>query len=51
MQVALFKQVVDDLHSRGIRVIVDGVFNHTGRRFFAFQDLLDKGADSPYADW
>ncbi|GAQ88582.1 glycoside hydrolase family 13 protein [Klebsormidium nitens] len=49
--VALFKQVVDDLHARGIRVIVDGVFNHTGRRFFAFEDLLKKGTNSQYADW
>ena len=37
--------------ARGIRVVIDGVFNHTGRRFFAFQDVLENGKDSPYADW
>jgi glycosidase len=38
-------------HARGIKVVLDGVFNHTGRNFWAFQDVLDNGADSPYADW
>lgn len=35
----------------GIRVVVDAVFNHTGRDFFAFQDIREKGAASPYAGW
>ena len=34
-----------------MRVIIDGVFNHTGRDFFAFADLREKQADSPYGDW
>lgn len=35
----------------GMRVIFDGVWNHTGREFFAFRDLLRSGASSPFADW
>jgi len=43
--------LVEAAHQRGIRVILDGVFNHTGPEFFAFQDLLEKGAASRYRDW
>jgi len=46
-----FAEMVDTLHDNGIRVIIDGVFNHCGWRFFAFNDVVEKGADSPYADW
>ncbi len=35
----------------GIRVILDGVWNHTGREFWAFQDIVRNGKKSPYADW
>jgi glycosidase len=38
-------------HHRDIRIILDGVFNHCGRGFFAFSDLLENGADSPYVNW
>ncbi len=38
-------------HDSGIKVVVDGVFNHTGRDFFAFQDIRQKRWDSPYKDW
>ena len=38
-------------HDKGIQVVVDGVFNHTGREFFAFQDIVRKKWDSPYKDW
>jgi glycosidase len=38
-------------HARGMRVILDGVFNHTSSRFFAFQDVVQKGSASVYADW
>lgn len=38
-------------HKKGLRVIFDGVFNHTGRDFFAFRDLLEKRENSPYKDW
>ncbi|MBR3076906.1 MAG: alpha-glucosidase C-terminal domain-containing protein [Oscillospiraceae bacterium] len=38
-------------HGKGVRVILDAVFNHTGREFFAFRDLLEKRETSPYRDW
>lgn len=46
-----FKAVCDKLHQNGIRVILDGVFNHVGRDFFAFKDVKEKKWDSPYKDW
>jgi neopullulanase len=45
------RELVDAAHARGIRVILDGVFNHTGRGFWPFHHLLECGADSPYLDW
>ena len=48
---SLFLEVVKQAHSRQIRVIIDGVFNHTGQDFFAFQDIKWRGPDSPFADW
>lgn len=45
------RQLVSDCHRNGIRVILDGVFNHCGSGFFAFQDVLKNGAKSRYADW
>lgn len=42
---------VSRCHKLGIRVILDGVFNHTGRDFFAFKDLLANREASPYKDW
>jgi glycosidase len=47
----LFLELVRQAHARGIRVIIDGVFNHTGRDFFAFADLREKQAASKYKDW
>ena len=38
-------------HQAGIRVILDGVFNHTGRDFFAFRDLKENRENSPYREW
>lgn len=46
-----FKKVCDALHAAGIRLILDGVFNHAGRGFGPFQDVLQKRWDSPYKDW
>ena len=46
-----FKRVCDALHEAGIRIILDGVFNHAGRGFGPFQDVLQKRWDSPYKDW
>lgn len=46
-----FKCFVEKCHSQGINVIPDGVFNHTGRGFFAFKDLLANRENSQYRDW
>ncbi len=43
--------VVRQLHEQGLRVVLDGVFNHTGRDHFAFYDLRQRGAESPYLHW
>jgi glycosidase len=45
------RQLVDALHQHGMRLILDGVFNHAGVYFFAFQDLLRHQERSPYRDW
>ena len=46
-----FAQVCDAFHQAGIRVMLDGVFNHVGRGFWAFRDVQEKRWDSPYKDW
>ncbi|MEM6335462.1 MAG: glycoside hydrolase family 13 protein, partial [Bacteroidota bacterium] len=48
---SLFLDLLSQAHEREMRVIIDGVFNHTGRSFFAFDDLWSKGAESEFADW
>jgi len=45
------RQFVKYCHDAGIRVILDGVFNHTGRDFFAFRDLKENREHSAYRDW
>lgn len=45
------KELVKKCHAYGIRVILDGVFNHCGSDFFAFRDVLKKGKQSEYYDW
>jgi glycosidase len=45
------RELVDALHALGIRVVFDGVFNHVGRGFWAFQDVLEKRQASSYAGW
>ncbi len=47
----LFLQVIEEAHARGIKVVVDYSWNHTGITFWAWQDILENQADSPYADW
>ena len=44
-------RLVNDLHTGGLRVVLDGVFNHVGRNFWAFQDVLKNGQNSPYCGW
>ena len=45
------KDMVKQCHEKGIRVILDGVFNHTGRDFFAFKDIKQNRENSQYRDW
>jgi len=47
----LFLEMVEQAHESGIRIVLDGVWNHTGRGFFAFEDIRSQQAASPYADW
>ncbi|EFM10235.1 alpha amylase catalytic region [Paenibacillus curdlanolyticus YK9] len=49
--IGTLKRLVAECHKRGIRVMLDAVFNHAGRYFPPFVDVLDNGAASPYADW
>lgn len=46
-----FRELVDTLHKNGIRVIIDGVFNHCGWYFFAFDDVVRRQEGSRYRDW
>jgi cyclomaltodextrinase len=46
-----FLGLLNAAHSRNIRIILDGVFNHCGRGFFAFSDILENGDQSPYRNW
>ena len=45
------RALLDAAHARGIRVVLDGVFNHASRGFFQFNDILENGAESAYLDW
>lgn len=46
-----FRNLVSTCHALGMRVIIDGVFNHVGWHFFAFEDVIEKGEASAYKDW
>lgn len=46
-----FADVCKDLHAHNVRIVLDGVFNHVGRGFWAFKDVQEKKWDSPYKDW
>ncbi len=48
---AALRELLDAAHARGMRVVLDGVFNHTGRGFWAFHHVLENGAASPYRRW
>lgn len=46
-----FLELLEAAHDRGIRIVLDGVFNHASRGFFQFNHLLESGEESPYRDW
>lgn len=46
-----FRKLLDAAHAKGMRVIIDGVFNHASRGFYQFNHALENGANSPYLDW
>ena len=46
-----FKKVCEELHKNKIRIVLDGVFNHVGRNFFAFKDIIKNGKNSRYCNW
>ena len=46
-----FKEVCEHLHKNGIKIVLDGVFNHAGRGFFAFQDVVKNRENSRYLSW
>lgn len=48
---AALRELIDAAHERGIRVVLDGVFNHASRGFFQFNHILECGEQSPYLDW
>jgi cyclomaltodextrinase len=48
---AALRELVDTVHARGMRIVLDGVFNHTGRGFWPFHHVLETGAGSPYRAW
>ena len=48
---AALRALVDEAHRRGMRIILDGVFNHASRGFWAFHHILENGGNSPYIDW
>ncbi|MBI2619884.1 MAG: glycoside hydrolase family 13 protein [Ignavibacteriales bacterium] len=47
----LFLKLIEESHKRGIKIIIDGVFNHCGTHFWAFQDIIKNQQGSRYADW
>jgi glycosidase len=48
---AAFRTLLDEAHRRGLKVVLDGVFNHASRGFFQFNDILENGPNSPWLDW
>ncbi len=46
-----FRELVETYHKNGMRVVIDGVFNHCGWKFFAFEDVVRNGEASKYKDW
>lgn len=48
---AAFRELLHAAHARGMKVVLDGVFNHASRGFWAFHHILECGGKSPYIDW
>lgn len=48
---AALRSLLDHAHARGVRIVLDGVFNHCSRGFFQFNHLLECGSESPYVSW
>jgi cyclomaltodextrinase / maltogenic alpha-amylase / neopullulanase len=48
---AALRELLDQAHARDMRVVLDGVFNHASRGFWAFHHILENGGNSPYLDW
>ena len=48
---AALRELIDACHARGMRVVLDGVFNHASRGFWPFHHVLEMGRASPYRDW
>ena len=46
-----FRKLLNELHRRKMKLILDGVFGHTGRGFLQFSDILENGPSSPWKDW
>jgi cyclomaltodextrinase len=47
----VFRTLLNEAHKRELRLVLDGVFNHCGRGFFAFNDVMENQQQSPYLDW
>lgn len=47
----LFLELIRQVHARNMYIIIDGVFNHCGEQFWAFQDVIKNQEKSPYKDW
>ena len=47
----VFKELVDKAHAKGIRIVLDAVFNHCSNHFAPFEDVVQKGRESEYFDW
>jgi len=48
---SMFLNLINEAHQRNIKIVIDGVFNHSGTTFFAFRDLQINQMNSIYADW
>ena len=46
-----FRRLLYEAHRRGIRIVLDAVFNHVGEEFWAFRDVIERGEASPYVNW